>query len=117
MGPCAKQVVTATLVTITGARFVGRNDCRAPQDDCPRMALGFARGEGYQLCREICEQPWHAETAAIAAAEAAGGAGAARGGTVWLEGHVAPCVGCQSVVDLLGISVVVGAPPEAPEST
>jgi deoxycytidylate deaminase len=112
MGPCAKQVVTATLVTITGARFVGRNDCLAPQEDCPRVVLGYARGEGYHLCQEICEQPWHAETAAIAAAEAAGGAGAARGGMMWLEGHVAPCMGCAEAMAALDIACVVEPAPK-----
>ena len=107
-GPCAKQVVTATLITPAGHRYVGTNACDAPQAACPRDAAGWARGAGYHLCREVCRQPGHAEVMAI---DQAGDAAAAGGGTIYLEGHTAPCAGCQAVVDRLGISVVVGPPP------
>ncbi len=38
-GSCAKQVVRATIVTPDGQRFVGENDCRTPQQECPRGDL------------------------------------------------------------------------------
>lgn len=105
-GPCVKQTVTATIVTVDGARFVGTNHCLAPQATCARA--GLATGVGYHLCREICQQPAHAEVnAAIAAA-----GHDIRGATLYLEGHTYACEPCKETARSYGVyQIVIGAPP------
>lgn len=105
-GPCAKGVVTATLVAVDGRRFVGTNDCRRPQDTCPRGDM--PSGIGYDLCRDVCDQTAHAEVNACRAA----GVDAA-GGVLYVEGHTYACPGCVTVAMEYGVvDVVIGAPPE-----
>lgn len=106
-GPCAKQVVTATIVTPGGSRFVGTNHCDNAQLTCPRG--GMPSGVGYELCLEICQQSGHAEVNAILAS-----GGAAAGGVLYLEGHTYACDACQTAVAAAGIAeIVIGTPPEA----
>ncbi len=105
-GPCAKQVVTATIVTSNGRRFVGTNHVRNPQAECPRK--GLPTGVGYELCRDVCDQVGHAEVVAIAEA----GSHAA-GGRLYLEGHSYACDACKSACEAAGItSIVIGQPPK-----
>lgn len=103
-GPCAKQRVIATVVTIDGERFVGENDCENPQDVCPRA--GMATGEGYHLCHEICRQTGHAEINALKAA-----AGKASGATIYIEGHTYACAACKGACQAAGARIVIGSPP------
>jgi deoxycytidylate deaminase len=105
VGPCAKQTVTATIVTIDGQRFVGTNHCLSAQEVCPRAHL--PTGVGYEMCRNVCRQPAHAEVNALAAAR-----DAARGATLYLEGHTYACDDCLTACDGFGIAkVIIGAPP------
>lgn len=105
-GPCAKQTVTATIVDLSGLRHVGTNYCLNPQTTCPRGDM--PTGVGYHLCKEICQQVGHAEPVAIAAAGAA-----ARGATLYLEGHTYACDSCKGVAHAAGIvEIVVGKPPD-----
>jgi len=67
-GPCAKVNVTAILLHDGRVIAIGTNWCRKPQKKCPRDEQGYAPGEGYHLCKEICDQPNHAETDALLAA-------------------------------------------------
>ncbi len=60
-GPCAKRVVNAVLVLPNGNRYASTNFCMKPQISCPRNAAGYAAGEGYHLCQDVCDQPAHAE--------------------------------------------------------
>ena len=107
MGPCAKQVVTATLVTTKGKVYVGRNDCRQPQPVCPRVQLNCETGEGYRLCKTICEQEGHAEVMAVLAAGRR-----AAGATLWLEGHTYACDACTAFCREAGVkAIIIGAPP------
>lgn len=104
IGPCVKQVVTATIVTRSGERFVGTNHCLNAQSICPRADM--PTGVGYELCRDVCQQPAHAEVNAIAAAGAS-----AAGATLYLEGHTYACEPCKAAAAAAGIlSVVVGSP-------
>jgi hypothetical protein len=84
-----------------GSRFVGTNEVRNPPRRCPR-----GPGDDYRLCYEVCDQIGHAEDQAI---EAAGRA--ARGGTLYLEGHDHACDSCKAIADWAGVTIVVGAPP------
>lgn len=109
LGPCAKQVVKATILTKIGARYTGFNHCCKPQKTCPRDAAGFETGEGYELCKSVCKQVGHAEEVAIETAEAAGAD--IEGATLYLEGHTYACEKCKNSALLRGIEIVVGAPP------
>lgn len=106
IGPCAKQVVTATIVTPDGERIVGTNHCLNAQDVCPRGNM--PTGVGYEKCRDICQQPAHVEINAIAAA-----GDRARGATLYLEGHTYACMLCKSAAAGAGITeIIVGPPPQ-----
>lgn len=104
-GVCLKAQVRATLVALDGRWFVGTNGVSVPQEVCPRA--GSPSFVGYEACKEICQQPAHAEVSAINLA-----GDAARGATIYLEGHFAACPDCQAAADAAGIAqIIVGAPP------
>jgi deoxycytidylate deaminase len=95
---CAKRVVHAHLFAkhhgFTGY-FMGINSCRTPQKVCPRKT-----GEGYDKCKSICKQPWHAEQHAIYLCLTAG--------VSPQDGHMIvdhqPCQECQDIMRAWGIS-------------
>lgn len=101
MGPCAKQVVTCTLIAKDGERFVGRNDCANPQAVCPRVP-----GEGYDKCKTVCDQRGHAEEQALALSGPK-----ASGATAYVEGHSWACQNCQQALFGAGVKFLsIGAP-------
>lgn len=101
---CARRQTRATLIAPDGQRFVGTNRVNNPQPACPRE--GMATGEGYELCKSICDQPAHAEVnACLAAGEMA------RGGTLYLEGHYYACEPCKRAAAEHGVEIVIGSPP------
>ena len=101
---CAKQTVTATIVTPCGERFVGTNFALNPQPTCPRGDM--PTGVGYELCASVCQQIAHAEVNAIAAA-----GDRARGATLYLERHSNACEPCKAACAAAGIArIVIGAP-------
>ncbi len=103
---CAKQTVTATIITPDGRHFVGTNFARNPQVACPRGDM--PTGVGYELCQSVCRQGAHAEVNAIAAARAA-----AVGAKLYLEGHSYACAPCQAACAAAGIAqIIIGGPPE-----
>lgn len=106
-GPCAKQTTRATIIAPSGERWVGTNAVRNPQAVCPREVRGYKTGEGYHLCRDVCDQIGHAEHVACRKA-----GGMARGGTLYLEGHTYACAPCHSAMDQAGVTLIVGAPPQ-----
>lgn len=102
MGPCAKVVVTCTIVATDGERFVGTNACTRPQSVCPRL-----EGEGYEKCHTICGQLGHAEEQALRLAGSK-----AVGARAYVEGHRYACANCQ--VELFKAKIdalTIGAPP------
>lgn len=105
---CKKQVVTATIITPDGQRFVGKNWIRNEVALCPRAQRGCATGEGYDLCESICSQLGHAEVVALGAAGQK-----AEGATLYLEGHTYACNACQKACADAGITqIIVSSPPE-----
>ncbi|MEX3984020.1 hypothetical protein AB4Y45_34085 [Paraburkholderia sp. EG287A] len=105
-GPCAKQGVKATIIALDGQRYVGTNHCMNPQHTCPRG--GMPTGVGYELCKSVCAQEGHAEENA---ARIAGDA--AKGATLYLEGHTYACDNCKSVVLKAGVAEIIIGPPPA----
>lgn len=99
-GPCAKQIVTATLISSCGKEFISTNWCESPQKVCPRLDL--PTGEGYELCRDICKQKGHAEINAINLAGEF-----SKGSTIFLSGHHYACDKCQSYADSCGVLNIV----------
>lgn len=106
-GKCAKQPVIAVIKTTKDEYFFGLNSCRKPQEVCPRGDM--PSGEGYEMCKEICDQTGHAEVNACQdAGDAAGGA------TLYLIGHTYCCDHCKKIMDEHGIETTVIC--ESPES-
>ena len=104
-GPCIKQRVIATIIAPDGRRFIGENDCAAPQVVCLRA--GMATGQAYHLCRDICRQTGHAEINALRLAGAA-----AQGATLFLTGHTYACDDCTAAAREAGVAaIVIGAAP------
>lgn len=105
IGPCAKQMVKATIVMVNGTWVVGTNYCRNAQPECPRVDM--PTGVGYHLCKEVCDQAGHAEIVAI---ENAGGS--TQGATLYLEGHTYACTTCIAAFKAAGgDAIIIGAPP------
>lgn len=101
-GRCAKQVVVATLVTKDGETVVGTNRCLNPQTVCPRDAQGMKSGEGYHLCKEVCQQYNHAEVDAITRAGKK-----AKGAVIYLQGHHYACDNCKAASIDAGADIIV----------
>jgi len=104
VGPCAKQVVKATVVAANGTHFVATNHCDTPQSSCARA--GMPTGQGYELCKNVCNQRAHAEVNAIALAGKH-----AQGAILHIEGHTYACTHCAATAEAAGIKqVVIGKP-------
>lgn len=104
-GPCVKQTVRATIVAVDGERYVATNYTLNPQTECPRA--GMQTGQGYELCRSVCQQPGHAEVNALRIA-----GDHARGGSLYIEGHTYACDSCLKAAQDAGIVAVhIGPPP------
>lgn len=105
MIPCSKRTVTATVIAVDGRRFSSTNYTLAAPPVCPRADM--PTGVGYELCRDICRQPAHAEVNALDLAGAA-----ALGGEMYVEGHSYACASCMQLAQALGIAAVhFRAPP------
>ena len=99
---CAKQIVKAEIITTDGESFKGENSCKNPQEVCPRDIEGYASGEGYHLCKEVCEQESHAEIDAISKA-----GDKCEGATLYLTGHTYACDSCKGTAGAVGIKEII----------
>lgn len=107
-GKCAKAHVVATLVTKDGEQFQSSNFCLTPQPECPRDFHGYKSGEGYHLCKEICNQPAHAEENVIFFAKKQGCD--LRGATIYVD-YTWICENCKRISEEAGVSLEIGKPP------
>ena len=105
-GKCFKQE-TIAIIENNGQYWIGSNWCENVQSECPRKNM--KSGEGYHLCKEICNQGSHAEIdACLKAGENA------NGGILYLLGHTYCCDSCKEVMDKYGIkNVVIGKLPDS----
>lgn len=99
MKQCKKQTVVAVIMKDNQLISTGTNEIHADVDNCPR--IGMKAGEGYDLCKSICKQKYHAEEeACIVAGEKA------KGATLHLIGHTYCCDNCIKVMKQYGIDQV-----------
>jgi len=90
--PCFKQSVEAVIVTKDGQQIAGNNNINNNVGSCPREAQGYQSGEGYHLCKEVCNQNSHAEVTAINSAKEQGID--IEGATLYLRNHTYCCDNC-----------------------
>lgn len=99
MYKCKKQTTVAIIVTDSEV-YSGWNWCENKVDECPRK--GMETGKGYELCKDICGQRFHAETDAINQAGEM-----AKGGTMYLYGHTYACDKCIEAAKKAGIKGII----------
>lgn len=106
IGKCAKQE-TIAIIENNGQYWIGTNYCLTAKERCPRE--GMKTGEGYHLCKDICNQTNHAEVnACILAGENANGS------TLYLIGHTYCCENCKKTMEDYGVkTIVIGKLPKA----
>lgn len=101
MTPCFKRHVVAILVTESNETYHGVNWIENDEvKECPRT-----EGEGYEKCKDVCRQKFHAERAAVNNCIMAGGN--PMGATLYLSGHYRCCDDCQRFCDKWGIDIVI----------
>lgn len=98
---CAKVFIRCTLISPSGERFVGTNDCLNPQQTCPRHLMD----ETYVKCKSICQQEGHAEEVAVKRAGKK-----AKGAIAYIE-HRHICEECQHVMHEAGVWGFYLGPP------
>ena len=105
-GKCAK-LETIAIIENKGQYWIGTNNCQNAQEICPRKDM--PTGVGYELCKSICGQYYHAEVdACLEAGENA------KGGTLYLLGHTYCCDLCKKIMNEYGIKeVIIGRLPES----
>jgi len=103
---CAKAHVRAEIITPDGQWASGTNACRNPQDTCPRQGDAYRRND-YTLCQSVCDQPAHAEIAALTALTAAGHS--PQGATAYVYHHRV-CPACQEALSRAGVAKIVCMP-------
>ena len=60
---CLDRTIVA-VIEYQGKIYIGTNGIKNEPTECPRS--GYTINQGYELCRTVCKQPYHAEEAAIA---------------------------------------------------
>jgi deoxycytidylate deaminase len=93
---CKKQTTVAIIMKDGELISIGTNEIHADIIECPRK--GMKTGVGYELCRDICKQKYHAEVDACMKA-----GDRAKGGTLYLIGHTYCCDNCKNVMNEHGI--------------
>ncbi len=100
---CVKQPTAA--VVVKNGKIIGRGANAGKKIDvCPRAILKCPTGEGYELCKSVCEQEGHAEVMAINDALAKGEDLA--GADMYLDGHWWVCKPCWDEIIRAGIKNV-----------
>lgn len=100
-GKCIKQT-TIAIISNNGKHYIGTNWCKNPQTECPRDTMGMKSGEGYELCKDICEQTGHAEVNAVKMA-----GDDVKGATLLLVGHYYMCDDCKKICKEAGIENII----------
>ena len=101
---CVKQPLVAMIITLDNKVVFGRNSISVNVPECPRVTEGFKTGEGYHLCKEVCNQGSHAEVNAIEQAHK--DSIDITDATLFLIGHTYCCSNCLNEMKLSGIKKV-----------
>ena len=96
---CAKQRVLA-ITEIDGKIYLGENWIATPQKECPRK--GLESGVGYELCKEICSQPGHAEIDLLREVD-----GNLQGNDVYIFGHYYVCEYCDTALNSSNVGKII----------
>ena len=99
-GPCAKQRVYCVILDpVAGNVWKGSNFCYNAQKECPRKDM--PTGEGYELCKSVCDQAGHAEwvTASRVIYHLVGG-------IAFLMGHTYACESCKQILRDVGVTTL-----------
>jgi deoxycytidylate deaminase len=112
MQHCLKQIVKATIVhtgapniDARGTLAVGYNDINNEVSECPRKDM--PTGEGYHLCKEVCDQQGHAEIQALRQLEERYGKDFYdEDCKVIIEGHTYACDACKQALYRKGITEI-----------
>lgn len=99
--PCVKQTVKALIVSVSGQSALGSNAINNVVNDCPRVEKGCKTGEGYELCKSVCNQNEHAEVTAIQNAKKMNID--LKGAKLYLTGHTYFCDNCTNAMREAGI--------------
>ena len=103
--PCLKQSVKAAILTLNGELIFGSNKIANDVKACPRVEQGSKTGEGYELCKSICNQGAHAEVNAIEKALKLNKTIA--DSTLYLFNHYYCCDSCVNSMKDVGISKAI----------
>lgn len=104
MKPCLKQTVVALIYK--HGQLLGAGSNMIYNDGivlCPRE--GMKTGEGYEKCKDICKQGFHAEIEACH--NAYENFRDISGSTLYLIGHTYACEDCISKMKVYGIKKLV----------
>lgn len=106
MKPCPKREVIASIITKNKEMVMGTNYItNIFVTECHRVKRGYKRGEGWHLCKDICQQPAHAEINAIREANRRGYD--LKGATLFLQGHNYICDDCAKCIEGYGVAEVI----------
>ena len=101
--PCVKQPVYALIITTDGKEHFGSNwMTNSNVTVCPRVELNCPSGQGYELCKEVCNQDFHAERFAISLCTSD-----TTDATLYLTGHTYCCDDCIAAMKAAGIKTAV----------
>jgi deoxycytidylate deaminase len=103
---CKGRQVAAVVFKEGLVAGVGLNDAPSVPERCPREGMGT--GVGYEICREVCKQKYHAEEDALFDATRR----AARklmkvdleGAEMYVAGHYYICHACRTKMGAMGIA-------------
>lgn len=99
MKQCKKQTVVAVIMKDNKLISTGTNEIHADVENCPR--IGMKAGDGYELCKTVCKQKYHAEEEACIRAGKN-----AKGSTLHLIGHTYCYDNCLKVMKIHGVKQV-----------
>jgi deoxycytidylate deaminase len=102
INPCKKQIVKALIINNYGEKAIGSNSINNKVSECPRVIVNCKTGEGYEMCKQICDQNEHAEVMAIRDAKLRGIS--TIGAKLYLTGHTYFCNNCIAAIKKAGIS-------------
>ena len=104
---CLDRTIIA-IIEYQGKIYVGTNGIMNTPTECPRS--GCTINQGYELCRTVCHQPYHAEEAAIVEWLIDCGNIDKHDATISVYGAKAMCERCKALCEHYQLQVVKVTP-------